>query len=198
MGQNPFMLRRKYLISKQFQLKYTAMIVIFMFLIAWLAGYTVYHTLFNLMGEKLANVYPQGRLMAIFKTVNLALLIRVLLLLPFVVVISILLSHRVAGPIYKMEKYLTEVAQGDFSALIQLRRRDEFKALAEVINVMTKNLRTYAREKKEIVDNLSATLDKLRSAIDKPSIDKNEIAALAKEASKSIDGLKEKLAKYRV
>ena len=70
MADGGFTIRRRYL-TKSFQLKYTVLLVAFMFLIAWLAGYTVYHTALTMLGEKLASVYPQGRLAAILQTVNI-------------------------------------------------------------------------------------------------------------------------------
>ncbi len=39
----------------------------------------------NLLGEKLAAVYPQGLLFEIVKKVNLTLIIRLLILTPFVI-----------------------------------------------------------------------------------------------------------------
>lgn len=198
MVEDRFIIRRKYLIAKRFQLKYTFMIVFFMFLIAWLAGYTVYYTVFGLLGEKLANVYPQGRLEAIFKTVNITLLARIALLIPFAVVISIILSHRIAGPLFRIEGALNEIARGDFSSILKLRKRDEFKGLAEAVNSLTENLKKLAAENKEIVDKLSSNLDELNAAISQPSLNKDKVSALAKKASEEIRDLKHRLSRYRI
>ena len=198
MAKKEFVLRKKYLISKHFQIKYIVMILVFMLLVAWLAGFTVYCTLFALLGEKLADVYPRGRLIALFKTVNITLLINVALLVPFVVVVSVILSHRIAGPLYRIERYLNEVAQGDFSSILKLRKRDELKGVAEAINSLTQDLRRFAGENKEIVDKLSSTLDALSTATSQPSLDKGRVSMLAKEASEQIKDLKNRLSKYRV
>jgi methyl-accepting chemotaxis protein len=196
--KNPFIVRRQYLISKPFQLKYTFMIIVFMFLIAWLAGYTVYYTVFSLLGEKLANVYPQGRLTFIFRTVNLTLFFRILLLLPFVVIISIILSHRIAGPVFRMKQFLSEVARGDLSSMLTLRKRDEFKGLADAINTMTQNLRDVTGENQEIADKLLATLDEMNVTIKQSSLDKDRLSALAKKAGDEIRQLKENLDKHKI
>jgi len=191
--------RKRYLIEKGFQIKYTLMVIAFMFLIAWLAGYTVYYTLFTLLGEKLANVYPQGRLMAIFKTVNATLFIRILLLIPFVTIISILLSHRIVGPVYRVRRYLSEVvAKGDFSAVLKLRKRDEFKNLAEAINNMTQDLGKAAGENRQIADKLGSMTDELNTELEQASPDTGKIGTLAKEIAYRIKDLKAGLDKYRV
>jgi len=51
-----------------------------------------------------------------------------------VAAIALFLSHRVAGPLFKLERSVEAMIQGDFAAEIYLRRKDEGKALAEKLN----------------------------------------------------------------
>jgi len=198
MEKDKFNRRRTYLISKKFQLKYTAIIVVFMFLISWLAGYTVYYTVFILLGEKLANVYPQGRLIAIFKTVNFTLLTRMALLLPFVIILSILLSHKIAGPVFRMERYLSEVARGNLSSVLKLRKRDELQNLAGAINKMTHSLGKIAKENQDNIAKLSIALSELNTEIKQPTLNKDKISNLAKEAIGQMDSLKQGFSQYHL
>ncbi|MFC1667150.1 HAMP domain-containing protein [Candidatus Omnitrophota bacterium] len=46
----------------------------------------------------------------------------------------LVLSHRVAGPIYRLEKDLADIAKGNFSIRIKFRKKDELKSIAEAIN----------------------------------------------------------------
>jgi signal transduction histidine kinase len=46
------------------------------------------------------------------------------------------LSHRFAGPIYRLEKDLEDIAKGNFSMRIKFRKKDELKSIAEGINKM--------------------------------------------------------------
>ena len=48
--------RRKYLVATRFQLKYVGLILLFMFIIAAVSGYTVFYTAWTILGEKLAQV----------------------------------------------------------------------------------------------------------------------------------------------
>ncbi len=48
--------------------------------------------------------------------------------------ITLRLSHRVAGPFYRFEKVLDAMIQGDVSQPIMLREKDEGKILAQKIN----------------------------------------------------------------
>lgn len=169
-----------------------------MVMIAWLSGYTVYYTLFTLMGEKLANVYPQGRLMDIFKTVNTTLLLRIVLIVPFVVMISILITHRIAGPVFSMQRYLGEVAKGNFSSILKLRKRDELKDLAAAINKMTHNLGMIVQENRALVAEISDLLGDLNSELGKPALNKDAVMSIARNADTKIKNLKGRLDQYRV
>ena len=49
-------------------------------------------------------------------------------------VIFILLSHRIAGPLYRFEKALKEVEDGNLRARVDLRKTDELVTLKEAMN----------------------------------------------------------------
>ena len=132
--KRPRFRRKQYIVLAKFQLKYAGLILLLMFLTAATCAYVVYYTTMILMGEKLANVYPQGQLVTIVKMVNLRLLAGIVLVSPLVLILGIYLSHKIAGPMYRMEKYLNGMAAGDFTSRIVLRKGDEFAGLAESMN----------------------------------------------------------------
>ncbi len=126
--------RRRYLVEGKFQLKFAGMILLFMFAVALFSSLTIYYNTWMLLGEKLANVYPQGRLAGILKQANFVLFMRLLLIAPLVCVLAIVLSHRIAGPIFRIKKTLDEAVKGDYSKRLYLRKTDELKDVAESIN----------------------------------------------------------------
>ena len=46
----------------------------------------------------------------------------------------LILSHRLAGPIYRLEKDLQDIARGKFSMRIKFRKKDELHSIADGIN----------------------------------------------------------------
>lgn len=62
---------------------------------------------------------------------------------------AIMLTHRVAGPLFRFEKALEVMKRGDFSDTIVLRERDEGKDLAKKIN-----------EFNQIISNQLSQIDK--------------------------------------
>ena len=55
--------------------------------------------------------------------------------------VTVIFSHRIAGPIYRIERTLDELIQGQDLACIQLRQGDELKGLAGRINKLILLLR---------------------------------------------------------
>ncbi|MGB2705394.1 MAG: HAMP domain-containing protein [Candidatus Omnitrophota bacterium] len=132
--------RRRYIVKKEFQLKYVGLIVAVMLLSAVVSGYTIYYNSWVLLGSKLASVYPQGRLVQIFRSVNIRLLITMFFVTVLCVGIGILASHRIAGPVFRMIRFLGNVTSGDYSQRLHLRKKDELKDLAEAINRLVDKL----------------------------------------------------------
>lgn len=159
--------RRHYLISKKFQLKYVGLILALIFLTAALCSYVVYYTAMLMMGEKLANVYPQGRLVSIVNAVNFRILLSVILITPLIAVIGIFLSHRIAGPLFRIERFLNDMTQGDLSSILTLRRNDELHTLADSINNMTGSLKRNIANQKLCVEKIKSEVAALRAAASK-------------------------------
>ena len=132
--------RRQYFIVPGLQLRFARFVIVFVFISSILTAVTVFYTTFLMLGDKLADVYPQGRLTPIFKSVHMAFLLNVLILLPVIFCFSIIFSHRIAGPLPKIYEALRQIGRGDFRVNLVLRERDELKDLAQEINQMAKNL----------------------------------------------------------
>lgn len=132
--------RRQFFVAKQFQLKYIGLILAVMLLTAIITGYSIYYHSWTLLGEKLANVYPQGRLVQIFRSVNTRLAINMVFVTILCVVVGVFASHRIAGPIFRMIKFLDNVTSGDYSKRLKLREKDELTDLANAINRLVDRL----------------------------------------------------------
>lgn len=199
MGNNPARFRRKqYFVATKFQVKYIGLILLLIFLTAALCSYVVYYTSMISMGEKLANVYPQGRLMAIVNAVNIRILFSLILIMPLVAMIGLFLSHRIAGPIYRMERFLNDVANGDLTQRLTLRKKDELISLANGINNVVDSLKKTVIIKKGHLEKISMELEKLKKAIETIPIDKPTVTELVKNVSIETDGLKNELKRYKI
>jgi methyl-accepting chemotaxis protein len=64
-----------------------------------------------------------------------------LLVLCIVVPYSLVYSHKVAGPIYRLEQSMELLLDGDMDFVITLRKNDEFKYLADRMNALIDYMR---------------------------------------------------------
>ncbi|MFH1305242.1 MAG: hypothetical protein ABIH74_02425 [Candidatus Omnitrophota bacterium] len=161
--------RKRYFISGKFQLKYIAYILLFLYAGAAIGGYTVYYTTWVILGEKLANVYPAGRLVYIFHAANMTLLFRILLITPIFAVIGMFLSHRIAGPIYRIGTYIDSLIQGDYSRDLRLRKRDELKSVAAKLSELRRALADEKTKRSDEAASLIALLE--RKNLDKQTLE---------------------------
>ena len=141
--------RRRYIIKSAFQIKYTALILFFIFLTAIISCAVTYFAIFPYLSQKLANVYPQGRLLSVINSANMKIMIYVAWLLPIAAWFGIILSHSFAGPWHRLENVLEEMASGILNPEVKLRKGDELQSLAVAINEVTKNLRSMRHKNKK-------------------------------------------------
>lgn len=69
------------------------------------------------------------------------LVITVLVLVPVMIGVGILITHRVAGPVYRFEQYLSQVARGEDVGPCVLREGDELQELCDRINEAVASLK---------------------------------------------------------
>jgi signal transduction histidine kinase len=182
--------RTRLFISKKFQIRYISLILIFMFATAIITGYTVYYTTWIMFGEKLAAVYPQGLLLEIVDKVNAVLLLRLIFLSPLVILIGLVLSNRIAGPIYRIHKFVRKIHAGDYSEKLTLREKDELQDLAVVMNSLVAKLSS-DREKRSLrLDELAGKIEDLETQILATKPQGEELASSLKTVMAEIRSLK--------
>ena len=194
MPANPVFRRRKYIIKKGLQFRYIGLIFALVLVASLVTGWTVFATGWHFLGEKLADVYPQGRLVYVFKATNLALIRNLLLISPLIFLLGLLFSHRIAGPVYRIEKTLEEIARGNLSLRIKLREGDELVDLADIINDLTESFSKTIISDKDIVIGIEKDLEEIRKLASNQPCDSAKIGVLvnslqekSKELSKSLN-----------
>jgi methyl-accepting chemotaxis protein len=77
---------------------------------------------------------------------------------------SIFISHKVAGPIYRIKRSLVEIAEGNINLTVRLRKRDELHDLADCVNLVTGEMRGLVRtlrNDQETVSDAAAIVQQL-------------------------------------
>lgn len=95
----------------------------------------LYYLVFHMLAIQMA--FPEAiayNVMPVLHKVNIILAISLPVCLFLIWVISLELSHRAAGPLYRMEKELDERIRGQKQGPIKLRKNDEFKSFVDKLN----------------------------------------------------------------
>jgi methyl-accepting chemotaxis protein len=100
--------------------------------------------------------------------------------------IGIFFPHRIAGPLYRIERDLKEkVGSGDLTVRFVLRKGDEVHDLANAINTTLEMLGQKVKNIKEPIEKLDSLLTE-----EKEHLDYEKIYALVKEAKKASEEFK--------
>ena len=129
-------MRKNYLIKKRFQLNFLLKFVILLIVESLLvAGLFMY-----VSNDTITTGYLNSTL-RIEKTTDFFFVSLILIVLITVIgigmagmIIFLLLSHRIAGPLYHFEAALKKAEDGDLTARIDLRKTDQLISLKESIN----------------------------------------------------------------
>jgi methyl-accepting chemotaxis protein len=148
--------RRNYFIKRDLQGRY-----VFNFFIFILFGTIIFTLIFSALTINTLTVVYEDYNLKIGKT-PIVLLKEILKTHWFflltvgiaIVIASIFLTHRFAGPIYRFEKSVEEMIKGNFNFIIRLRKKDEGKELANLMNELISTISRIINEMKDISDKL--------------------------------------------
>lgn len=131
--------RRKKLIKPRLQLRmsglFVGLVTLMLLLQFALITAALHHT---------ANLLPSDSALLLGQTNSFALRIigiSAAVFLPLTLMVGILSTFRIAGPLYRFEQFLVAVQNGENPEDFTLRERDELKDLAALINTSTAPLR---------------------------------------------------------
>jgi len=143
--------RKNYFIKRKFQTKFIIKFCVLVIIGSMMSGAIIY----GMSKSTVTTTFDKGRLMIkstadfILPAVMLSSAV-VISVVGFTAVVMILFtSHKIAGPIYRLETDAREVANGNLKIKFKLRQGDQIKALAESLNVMVEKLRSDMGELKK-------------------------------------------------
>jgi len=134
--------RRIYFIKKNFQFKFILKFCAVIFIGAVIST----GLLFLLSKGTLTSSFHESRLvitntsLAILPAVIYTNLITLGLITLASIAVTLLVSHKLAGPMFRFEKDLEVIGKGDLTGTTRLRKRDQMTRFAESLNKMTVSL----------------------------------------------------------
>lgn len=145
--------RRQYFIKKDFQ---TRFIVKFILVLVTGGFISVGLTLLTTRGT-LTTSFVDSRLLiqdtplVILPSVVLTTVISIAVVGIIAAIVMLLVSHKIAGPMYRFEKDIERIAGGDLKSHINLRKGDQFQETVKNLNLMIDSLNSRVSEIREAV-----------------------------------------------
>lgn len=133
--------RSNILINRKFQFKFAFFVCSWIFILSMIYPIIIYN-LFEYFLKFVPAQTPEMvlRMRDVQGQVIMLLAMLQLVFLAITFLISIFLSHRIAGPLYKLRKALDEISRGNFDQRITFRKNDHFTELQDTFNEMSEHL----------------------------------------------------------
>lgn len=113
-------------------------------------------------------------------------------------ILSIFITHKIAGPVYRLKQALSEVSAGNLGVTVQLRKHDDLQDLAADMNMVTEELRDFVAVLKNDHQAMSECIWQLEQQLSSKSIDDTTGRELIGRMRTSRDSIARTLDKYLV
>ena len=180
--------RNKILINKQVQIKYALLAM------AMLLLYTLL-LLIALFGPPIYQFTSPGVPMSVMTEAANAVLFINSYLWPWIGLIillfgilTIFFTHRIAGPMFSLQRTLGRIAAGDLKTRIKFRKGDDFSEMAGELNRMAGTLES-------LLSEIDGRLTDLSSRVQ--TLSKEQVSAAGSELLADVDAMRAALASYR-
>jgi len=155
--------RRNYFINKEFQARFIIKFLSVTLIGSAISGYVMFlmverdveHTFYS--SHIRLGTTGQLLLPTLLK-VNFGVLAAVLLA---VAIITLLITHKVAGPLYRLGRSAEKIADGDLTGSFNLRTNDELKGLARSLDTMNSRLKERFSELKAQAEDIDRAAENL-------------------------------------
>ena len=145
--------RRTVLVKRSLQLKYIGLVLLSVLLACLIVGIDAYYTMARMI---LTNNPSFAPTISQFSTI---LMVKFAVSLVIIILVSLYVSHRFAGPIYRFEKSAQIISSGDLTHRVSLRTGDELLELQEEFNGMLASLQAMVQKDRTLAIHLAQRLN---------------------------------------
>lgn len=178
--------RRNYFIKKGFQARFILRFISVIFLGIMVSSGIVYF----LTSKKIEEAYYRSHIKIastgeiVYPILLTANIITLSMIIIITIVITLLISHKIAGPLYRIEKSIHEIGEGNLSFKIYLRAKDELITLAEIFNNMMAKLKGKIEKIQDAANYMDSTVNQwaIVKKMDKKALSK-DVTAIRKRVN---------------
>ncbi|MDX9702540.1 MAG: methyl-accepting chemotaxis protein [Candidatus Auribacterota bacterium] len=174
--------RRRILINKPLQLRYTYFVVALIVLYSVCLGFYMYKNIRS-NTQMLIEHFPDNPKLEekwdSFDRNQLLMIIFAMILNTAVITYTgIFSTHKVAGPIYRFKKHLASIKSGDFSVRTKLRKNDMLSDLADDFNQASEKIKLFIEEDIGKTEYFAEKINMIEKAIKNSSLTEQEVVKI--------------------
>ena len=182
--------RTQYIIAKSFQVRFALLLSGVGVAVTSVIGFVLYSVLAQtqslfvgtgiVLSPYVIEFLGEQRSLFVYSLLGTFLGVTLILL-----ILGIFISHRLAGPIFALSRKMNDLAQGNFNAILNLRKADEFQDLKDRFNTLVHALQNQV--KSELI-KINSVIESLKNVSEK--------AVLSGEASDNLRSAFHELQSY--
>lgn len=186
------------IISSGLQFRYVGGVLFAMLFVSLVVGYFIYQNIWNvLLNESRYNDWSPF-LNAVKDQTDRQIFFGVAISIVLMMVVSVYMSHKIAGPLYRLKKCFLDVAKGDLSFEMRLRKGDELTDLVDDFNGMMHSLKGMVDADRQKVKDIRQKVEETLITINKPNITPQEKQQTEETLKTLILKLKEIGSQYKI
>jgi len=166
--------RRTILVKRSLQLRYMGLVFLASLAAALIVGGGIYYTLAKYV------LLDNPMLAPVMARVHHLILVQMTLYFGIITILAAVISHRIAGPLYRFEASAKTLAQGDLTHRVALRAGDELAEMQETFNEMAASLQTRVQKDRQLARRIAGKLETLSKRLEDGGL-RPELAALKEE-----------------
>jgi methyl-accepting chemotaxis protein len=188
--------KRRRILIESFQYRLLAIHLVYFATILLIFAGTLFLPIILELRSGTLSVIEQGEVAGLFLSLHARVWPAMLVVFALLTLHSVLVSHRIAGPLYRFRTVFKAVTQGDLSVRANLRKTDYLEKESDSLNEMIMSLRTRLTEIKKHSEEVEAGIVGLREMVERGSVKeaRQQIADLQAQTER----LKESIAHFRL
>ncbi len=194
-----FRRRRSLLVNPRFQLRTAFWIGCLsgLFSLAWIAA--SYYPLRQAI-LTMADFPERAKLVTTLNEIQWTLLLAALAVALMAMLLALYTSHRIAGPLFKLQQALKAMTEGDFSQRLEFRKMDAFKEFQPLTNLLGERmarLKLQAERDRELLKLLRGQVGELYTLVQGDDWKKEEVRRFVTRIKRELSALEDEEAPWR-
>ena len=175
--------RRNYFVNKQVQGIYALFIIMSVGVISLLVSMEILRSFYNSFGALGDESF--------YNSVNIYFIIKVLILLVLGSILigglSLFASHKIAGPIFRLNSSLKNLAKGKYEERLKFRKNDYFQEVADNFNRMAESVENRVVEESKVISEMDSKVDDIVEQMALTDYDKQATMVSLQELKQLVD-----------